>query len=253
MEGWRGTFGTAKVRHRRLVRRTIKLAFLGLFLWCIYAGFRAVSGWIVGLVKVEGVEVKGARTVDPKEVVERCGVRPGDGLYKVDVREVVGRVKGITWVREVEVRRSPFGKFILKIEERKPVALLVAGRLFPVDADGVVLSPLKVPPDLPLITGVPKEVIKIGKRIDYPPAERALRWICGVREVEPGLLDEISEVKAGEGRLTAYLTDGTEVVLGGRPKKDASYLSAVLQRLSQEGRKAKVLDLRFSCQVVARF
>ncbi|RKY59020.1 MAG: cell division protein FtsQ, partial [Candidatus Latescibacterota bacterium] len=71
----------------------------------------------------------------------------------MDIKEVVERVKGIPWVRDVEVHRSLFGKLVLKIEERKPVALLVAGRLFPVDADGVVLSPLKVPPDLPLITG----------------------------------------------------------------------------------------------------
>ena len=253
MESWRGTFGTAEVRRRRLTRRITKIAVLCLFLWCIYESFRAALGWIVGLPKVGEVEVTGACTVDPKEVVERCGVRPGDRLYKVDIKEVAERVKGIPWVRNVKVHRNLFGKLILKIEERKPLALLVAGRLFPVDADGVVLSPLKVPPDLPLITGVPEEDIRIGKRINYLPAERALRWICGVGDVEPGLLDEISEVNAGEGKLTAYLTDGTEVVLGGRPMQDASYLHAVLQRLSQEGRKARFLDLRFSCQVVARF
>ena len=249
MEGRRGTSGATK----RLRRRIVKIAVLGLFLWCVYVGFRAALGWIVGLPKVGEIEVVGARTVDPEEVVERCGVRPGDRLYKLDIKEVVERVKGIPWVRDVEVHRSLFGKLVLKIEERKPVALLVAGRLFPVDADGVVLSPLKVPPDLPLITGVPEEGIKIGRRINHPSAEQALRWICGVGEVEPGLLDEISEVNAEEGRLTAYLTDGTEVVLGGRPRQDASYLCAVLQRLSQEGRKARFLDLRFSCQVVARF
>jgi len=240
------------MRRRRFIRRSVKLAAIGLLLWCVWVGVRKVFWWASGVPTVRRIEVVGARMADPEEVIRRCGVVVGAQLYRLDIKEVVQRVREIPWVRDVRIRRRLPGKLVIVLEERDPVALVAAGKLFPVDREGIVLPPPKVPLDLPLITGVPEGKLKIGRKIAYPPVEQALRWISGVEEGDPGLLDEVSELRLEKDGLRAYLTDGTEVQLGGNAKADALSLRAVLQQLSREGRKARYLDLRFAGHVVAR-
>ncbi|HID09792.1 MAG TPA: FtsQ-type POTRA domain-containing protein [Candidatus Latescibacteria bacterium] len=237
---------------RRFLRRAVKATVLGLLLWGVWIGVWRAFWRALGLPTVRRIEVVGDRMTDPEEVVRRCGVDMGARLYRMDIKEVVRRVKDIPWVRDVQVHRRLPGKLVIALEERNPVALVAAGKLFLVDREGVALPLPGAPPDLPLITGVPEESIKIGRRIVYPPVERALRWICGVEDVDPGLLDEVSELRLGKDGLRAYLMDGTEVRLGDRPEADALSLRAVLHRLSWEGRRARYLDLRFAGQVVAR-
>lgn len=89
---------------------------------------------------VQQVLVSGNDRVSGAEIVRVMDISPGTNLFKVDLKRVGERVRRIRWIREVSLHRQLPDTLRIKVEERKPFALVQGRSLYLVDREGAVLE-----------------------------------------------------------------------------------------------------------------
>ena len=200
---------------------------------------------------VTRVEVTGARYVDEQVVIDSARVRVGSPLYDVDMDSVGARVLGITWVHALEVTRNFSGVIEIRIEEREPVGLVVGqSGTFLVDAESV-LQPLgdKLPPDVPLVTGLGPEGPDHRKRLNH--AATLLAEIANISPLD-AVVSEIHDARPG---MTVLLLSpkGTPVLLPRTVGRDRLVnVASVVQQNPGVLLDAHYLDARFAGRVAAK-
>jgi cell division protein FtsQ len=228
-------------------------------------------GWVrdhTRLFALRQIDVEETLWVPPWELVERAEVTVGDDLLEMRPEEVADRVASHPRVREVHAVRTWRRSLKLEIEERRPVALLLAESPVEVAADGTVLGtpPIGLLPEwplpdytewkrrgvgLPLICGV-KELPAPGEALQDPSARQALEFLARIEEY--GLPGDawISEIWAGDraGLELVTLQAGIRVQIGdGRlSRRKMEALLAVLVHVDPA--RVRGLDARFRQQVV---
>jgi len=73
--------------------------------------------------KVKTVTLEGRAETAPKEIGRMLGIQAGDLMLYVDVDEARARIEALPWVKSAEVRRVWPDKIVVRIQERRPVAL----------------------------------------------------------------------------------------------------------------------------------
>lgn len=156
----------SRIKSRRATRfgwlmaqiwRTGKVLFVVMFgcvvIGAMWAGgaFERLGAWThgkyvsatadMGLI-LENVQVRGRHYLPTNELIRAIDITPGVPLMGIDLDDVQTRVRALSWVRDVRVRRTLGGVIVIDIEERVPVALWVdaPGRPAIVDKDGVMLT-----------------------------------------------------------------------------------------------------------------
>jgi cell division protein FtsQ len=153
-----------------------------------------VTGWLLtrtALLDVDRIDLVGAESTSPDDVLAAAGVEPGDQLLDVDAGTVTDRLLGLPWVAEADVDVSWRGDVTITVRERSAVAMVAdrEGRPVLVDADGRVLA-AAVAPDIRLVpvdgvvAGAPGEVLP-------EPAGDAL---AVVRSLTPSLRSRVELV-----------------------------------------------------------
>lgn len=102
------------------------------------------------------VEIRGARRVPQLDIYNVAFDQESMAMPLVDLEATRARLLEFGWVKEARVSRRLPDTLVIEVIERRPVAIWQHNRqLTLIDADGVVLEPVRLEamPDLPLMIG----------------------------------------------------------------------------------------------------
>ena len=102
------------------------------------------------------VEIKGAQRVSRLDIYNAAFDQPSMAMPLIDLGATRERLLSFGWVREARVHRRLPDTLVIELIERRPAAIWQhEGELNLVDAEGVVLEPVRIEamPDLPLVIG----------------------------------------------------------------------------------------------------
>ena len=254
----------------------MKSAYQGRALWSAPKPRRRgiKPGWIVLAVLVLGGAAwlgrdRLARTAPYKLVflVPRVAVEGCVYLGEAEVRKAAGLDKKVDFLRadlarararllreaprvaSAEVVRALPRRIVIRIVERRPVAVVRAGRMLETDERGVILPALVsgVLPDVPVVSGVRVSDARAGRRIGDERYARALRHLRALARPAVGLPHPVSQVDVADldRTVVTLAPDGVDVFLPAEPPDEQmlSALRVVLGDLASRGQAAATIDL----------
>jgi cell division septal protein FtsQ len=232
---------------RRLSRKWLFVPAVAL------AAAGAVALWS-GIFIITNVQFFGGGTIPQQSLKRIQAGLVGKNLVTVSFAEARASLLEFPEVRDAEFRRRPRHGIECRISKREPVALLVAGDILEVDAEGVIIPRRagRGDIDLPVITGIPPREIK--ERSESPGVGRAVEILALLKKLGLSPAKQLSEIHvAGEDVDLVWMGTGTLVKLGrdeyaSRIRK----LQTVVGILNDSDRIPRVIDLRFDRQVVVR-
>ncbi len=239
-------------RRARSLAITVALAAAGLGVLAVLgaAGHWALTSPRFGVARID---VAGERRLSRDQIAEASGIAMGENLWRLDTGAAEERLRALAWVKEAEVARRPPNRVMVTVREREPYALVQAGRVHWVDAEGNDLGPAPgVSPGQAVVSGVEPGALGTHGRAPAPELAAGLALLRAL-EVGPGeLRARISEIGVGgpEGPVLVLL-DGVEVRLGSTDwEARLGRLAGVLAQLEAAGEAVTAIDLRFRDQVV---
>jgi cell division protein FtsQ len=244
-----------RARHvSRPLRALVRALALGLTLAGLGVAAFVAWDWArrTPLLATRAIEVTGINRLDEGAVRAAAGIEPGTNLFAIDVLAAEARVAELPGVRRAHVVRHLPGRVTVLVEEREPHALVNAGGLHWVDAEGYLVATDARPGStgLPILTGIGVP----GPGTAAPPESlRAGLALLHVLERTSGrLAARVSEVDLARAHgPVLYLVDGIEVRLGPDAWSDRlARLDGVLGDLDARGERVASIDLRFRDQVV---
>jgi cell division protein FtsQ len=244
-----------RARHvRRPLRVLARVVAIGLTLTGLGVAAFVAWDWArrTPLLAIRTIEVTGVNRLDEGAVRAAAGIEPETNLFVIDVRAAEARVAELPGVRRAHVVRHVPGRVTVLVEEREPHALVNAGGLYWVDADGYLVATDARPGStgLPILTGIaapaagtatPSESLRAGLALLHVLERTSRRLATRVSEVD----------MARPHGPVLYLVDGIEVRLGSDAWGDRlARLDGVLGDLDARGERVASIDLRFRDQVV---
>lgn len=211
--------------------------------------------------RVEHITVEGNRNVPTKDILALAKVPENTKLFELDLYTIEQRVMKHAYVKSVAVLRDIPDRVRITIEERVPVAAMVADKLYYLDEEGYVLPQIRSQHifDLPVLSGSLGEgTILTGKKSTNKSTLDALYVLSVARQIDEELYLNISEINVkNNGDFVFYTSEfGIPVVLGRTQvgtrlvKFDGFWKSVVA---SQGAHELLYIDLRFEDQVVVRW
>ncbi|MBI4720408.1 MAG: hypothetical protein HY770_04140 [Chitinivibrionia bacterium] len=159
-------------------------------------------------------------------------------------------------IKDADLKTDFPSTIVCSITEREPVALVFANRFIEVDEEGMVLpeDAISSKLDLPIITGIPGELLKQGTICADKRLKEALRALHACKQLGGNFTEDISEIKAGpHGVSIVSLRDGCIVVLGDSEfEKRLKKFFLLRDTIEKNDIVTKVIDLRFDDQIVLR-
>jgi hypothetical protein len=141
-------------------------ASVGLCLVLGTAGATAWGGYRLAAsssrFSIQDVEVDTSRRLGDRELLRQAGIRIGDNLLALDLREAEQRLLADPWVRSVRMsRKLPHTVRIQLVEHEAAALASLDGEMYLVSADGEPFKAWQAGDvhDLPVLTGVTSEAI----------------------------------------------------------------------------------------------
>ncbi len=204
---------------------------------------------------VAEIRVKGAERLTPETVRDAAAVE-AQNLFRLDLKGARSRVLALPGVERADITREWPNRVAITVKERAPFALVNAGRLYWVDAEGAVLGPLvkaAVPPG-PVLSGVEAGEMVSGAKLPSDRLAQGLSFLRELHRAHAPLAEVLSEVDLTRPiGLVLYTLDGIEVRMGsGAWKERLVRLEALLENLKDQGEPVGSIDLRFRDLVVLK-
>ena len=172
-------------------------------------------------------------------------------IFDIDIKAIANYLARLyPDARSVEIWRALPNKLSIRVNFRKPVAMLGESKFYPVDAEGVVLFNVdpKAQGLLPVISGV--EAVFEGEKIkkieskNLKVALELLKEIKKARFLDSYRLSAIDAASLSD--MAFYLNDGLEIRIGFENFKDRLLkLRNTLKDTRLVKDKIKYIDLRF--------
>ena len=202
---------------------------------------------------VSEIQIRGGDKVGGKEVISMAGLRHGMNLWNIEPAEIEKKVSNHPWVRRVLVRREFPRRVVIELEERKPKAIVAIGKLYYVDADGVLFKEVGRGENVrfPMLTGIRFE--ELGS--SDPAVRRRIQDALRLGDLMAKDSHALSEIHFDEpDRLVVYTTAHPVAIHMGWGDWEGK-----LQRLDRvltlwKGKEERLgsLDVSFQDQVVTR-
>ena len=124
-------------------------------------------------------QVHGGDKVGGDEIVAIAGLRQGMNIWNVDAVAIENKIAKHPWVRRVLVRRDFPRRVVVDVEERTPKAIVGAGKLYYIDADGVVFKEVDSGENIkyPMLTGIRAEALMQGDPMVRNRIREAVRLV----------------------------------------------------------------------------
>ena len=249
--------GAAPLWRRRLLRALPAglpvLAAFGLAGWVVFGGIgearmAAAARTFDGIaadagLTVERVLVDGRMRTDRQSLIDALGVEIGEPILGVEIGMARARVGALPWIREVTVERRLPDTVLVRIVERRPLAIWQnEGAISVVDVDGHVIDGAR-PQDFPEL------LLVVG-----PDAPTMAAELLAVMARTPDLSTRVTAaVRVGGRRWNLKLDDGIEVQMPEEDLEDAWRMLVDLDRAEQLlARDVQAVDLRLHDRLVLR-
>jgi len=180
----------------------------------------------------------------------------GANLFALNLRAIAQSLQAsYPDAKDISVSLAPPDKLVVGLKLRKPVAVVKADRLYPVDEEGVILpaadaSSLKW---VPSVEGVQiKADERRNKAISSKNLKAAIALLREIKDVRPVADYGVDTVDARDpANISFYLRNGIEVRVGSQDFKERL---AVLAKTLKDPRmvmdRIKYIDLRFGDAVI---
>jgi len=220
------------------------------------AGASAYS-WLTRspLFSVRSIDLNPCAHVTQEEVwaIVRGGGR--GSIWAVPAREVARRLSDHPWVRSVSVRKAFPDRLVVRIEERRPVAMVNLDALYYVDAEGSPFKRLTAydPKNYPILTGFSRGDLLARDAVTLRNFRKTLELL---RMAEAGpLRQNLSEVHfdAQDGYTLVTRDAGLQLKMGSTDFREAMRrVEEAMPRLSGLGGPAGIVDLKTSGRIFVR-
>jgi cell division protein FtsQ len=193
--------------------------------------------------KVQHINIEGGHETSPSALRAALKIEKGEPIFGFDKEAAHERLKKLPWVHEVVVERHLPDTVLLRIVERKPIALWqLDGKFSLIDVEGAVIPIEDVGRfgKLPVVVGA-----------GAPPYAASLIELLAS---EPDLARRVrAAVRIGDRRWDIHMDEQLHVML---PEDDAVSAWHRLAELSRTGqllaRNYSIIDLRLKDRVVVR-
>jgi cell division protein FtsQ len=217
---------------------------------------------------LRSVSIEGTRYLSPEMIMERLALDTMRSVWD-DTRPLADRLRLMSQVSEVEIKRRLPGTLVVKIRENVPVALAPSPRgLEPVDTSGTVLplDPTRDDLDLPVVNQRDIAILSLlgAIRADDPALYNRISEVS--RDGKAGLVFSLAPLAGSVSRVGDSIANGKRdsvfTVIPARSLRVRAPLGVSVARLADifpvesdlVRRRASVaeLDLRYRDQVIAR-
>ncbi|NWF92669.1 MAG: FtsQ-type POTRA domain-containing protein [Syntrophaceae bacterium] len=236
-------------RFQRILKKTVRVTFgLLLLFFLLFTGHRVYLHLLEDpFFRVREVEVEGNQKIPREALLSLAGLEEVSNLFSLRLKEVARRLASHPWVEEVEVRKVFPSKVRIKIEERRPVAILQLEELYYIDAAGLIFSPVgeRDEYNYPVLTGLTREALEkepVETKRLIAKALELLRILEKERVFPP---EEISEIHMERiyGIRCFTKTQGIEVRMGWEEfGEKLRRLSVIWSDLKRRGVSAVSID-----------
>lgn len=217
-----------------------------------------VSTWLNAqeLFLLKEIKVEGTRFIGNQEVLKLVQTDSLVNLLDLDLHRISEPIRQHPLIEDVSVSRRLPSTLLIKVTERKPLAILNQSELVAIDVRGKLLPEFKLEmlTDYPVISNVPFDK-------DHQERNHEVREILNLlhylKTNEFLLYSEISEISYSKKiGLYCYLNDRAVPVIFGKENNEAkiAHLVTVLKILKTEEKLTDVqyFDLRFQNQVIVK-
>lgn len=231
------------------------------FLVLLIAGAAVVANGWKSKLRVEKIRVDGNRILLEDEILILARLKTNERLFDTDLFAAESRVRSNHFVANASVTRHVPNQIVIAVQERVPAAMVLADRMYLLDASGYVMPQPRARAlfDLPVISGIwSKDDLIPGRKTQSPSIREALAILATAGEVGNEFSRLISEVHIGGNRdIILYTAEsGVPVILGRGNvgiklvKLEGFWESVILRKGIQD---LQYIDLRFNDQVVVRW
>jgi cell division protein FtsQ len=249
-------------RTRRQKKKALKAALKRIVTVLFISALIVASMYAYGFVTtsesfdIHDVEFKGMTRVDASEIEELLADLKGQNILLVSLDAYEDRIKMHPRVERVAMQRVLPDKVTCTVVERQPVALIFTDQFLEVDRYGMVMADDEYTAilDLPIITGLPKSAVEVGKVNNNNRLQNALRALALCKSFGGDFAEDISELKVSSGGVNIRSLEKDCVLLLG----DVDYANRLKKyfllkdTLADREPHAGIIDLRFEDQVVLR-
>ncbi|MBI4536359.1 MAG: FtsQ-type POTRA domain-containing protein [candidate division NC10 bacterium] len=152
-------------RLRRLLQAAAILLVVAGGVAALWEGYRRVVR--LPYFRVTEVRVEGNLQVPETDIVASLGLDYDSNILELDLPDLSRRVLQNPWIREASVRRQLPLSLTIRVVERVPEAVFIAGRRYLLSADGVILAALDDGelPTLPTLRSALPRPVGVGERV----------------------------------------------------------------------------------------
>ena len=202
--------------------------------------------------RIKTIQIDGAHLLKAADVAAASGVSNEDNILLIDTASVEARVEAIPYVKACRVSRTLPDLVRIAIEERYPVATLLAhNHSYEIDAEMTVLRRLHgdAPNTGPLISQVSDVgAVEPGMQLTQAPLRVALQIWQAFAETTMAKQVTVSEISAaGANEIRMYCNELPFEIRWGRDDaaRQARNLDVLWQQRGPELTCTEYLDLRF--------
>lgn len=205
-------------------------------------------------LKLEKIVVEGNTQLTDKEIISLADIDREQKFYDIDLKQVAARMMKHSLVKAAyPARESNPATIVLRIEERKPIAMIrvaSTGEAMVIDADGKILRPKRMSGlkdaesilDVPLLSGISEK--------DTQSFLAMSRLVMKLTELDSGAMirsaDELK--KTPTGAYVLYLSGTRTPIFIGSPK-DEPFIAALDKERDPEGVQQKREEPLFDKQL----
>lgn len=185
-----------------------------------------IFGSLSPVAALSQIEVEGTAGRQADKVRQAANLEPGTPLVKINENEVAARVQDVPTVASVQVSRSWPNTVVIKVVERKPVAMVEVGsqEWEIIDSTGHAFRTVKKQPDLPTLDASIKPPFTNNGRV-------AGAQVLGA--IPAWLSKKVITAKASDPNAVRLLTKDNETIVWGTAE-DSELKGQVLRILMKE-------------------
>lgn len=249
--------GTPPRRRRKSLFFVLLKPFLAaLLLVALPAG---VVGWVLTAPRfaLRGIEID-ARGPRVSALAVRQALAPFEGknLVRLSLAETASTLRRNPWVDSVEIVKELPDGLRVKVSERRPVALLLAGNsLVWADAEGRAIAPVTTPTELEEAREAGLLVVSFARQPVAGGLAAALGAAAELGRAQPDWSAQLSRIEVlGEGdfRMHTDVLPFPLLVTSGQLGPKIQHLVELLPELARRYPRIEAVDLRFSRRIVVQ-
>jgi cell division protein FtsQ len=204
---------------RKLGRVGLRVGMVVGVAWALLAGGREVYEYATtsSRFEVQHLTFEPTEHVDDETLRELLAIEPATNILSLDLEQLGARLTEHPWVAQASVTRNLPDTLAIEIVEHEAAAIVLAGRFYLVDEQGVPFKQLEPGErgELPIITGIDRDSLRDPEARDRAVATIA-RGLSILELYQAKQRPRLGEIHLAEdGSVVLYTAHtGTQLVLG---------------------------------------